>query len=97
MQVNNSYKKKKPGFIRSKLASGIFLISLSEHVESVKPTCSDEEEENNDSSVAKIEQCVHKATHLQFGEEEMHAVKEEVDGSETRCQERSPPPVVILG
>ncbi|RUS91111.1 hypothetical protein EGW08_001136, partial [Elysia chlorotica] len=59
-------------------------------------TCCDEEEEYNNSSVAEVEQSIHKATHLQLGEEEVHTVEEEVDGCEARCQERPPPPMVVL-
>ena len=78
-----------------------FFSWLKRHQEQIKEsrellTCGDEEEEHNDPSIAKVEKGVDKATHLQLGEEEMDTVEEEIDGGEARCQEGSPPPVIVL-
>lgn len=59
-------------------------------------TCEQEDDEGHDECVAKEEESVEKAFHLQLRDIVVDAVQEEVEGRETARQERSPPPVVVL-
>lgn len=59
-------------------------------------TCEQESNEGHDESVAKEEEGVEKAFHLQLWYVVVDAIQEEVEGRETTRQERSPPPVVVL-
>lgn len=59
-------------------------------------SCEQEEQEDDDSGVSKVEEGRCETFHLQLGEEVVYAVDEEVDGSEATREERSPPPVVVF-
>ena len=59
-------------------------------------TCEEEEEEDHDDGVSKVEERAGKANNLRLGVVVVDAVEEEVDGCEAWCEERPPPPVVVL-
>ena len=55
-----------------------------------------EEQEDHDDRVAEVEEGTREAADLCLGVVIVDTVEEEVDGGETRCEERPPPPVVVL-
>ena len=55
-----------------------------------------EEQKGHKRSVSEEQECADCSFNLKFCQVEMDAVEEEVDSGETTCQERSPPPMVIL-
>ena len=60
-------------------------------------TGKEEEEEDHDGGVSKVEECGCGPLDLQLGHEVVYAVDEQVEGGEAGCQEGPPPPVVVLG
>lgn len=59
-------------------------------------TCEEEEDQDHNQSVAKVEDGAGRSNDLQLREEVMHSVDEEIDSGEAAGQEGTPPPVVIL-
>jgi len=64
--------------------------------ERMSQTSEYKEQEGHESSVSKEQECTGGSFDLKFSHVEMDAIKEEVDSGETTCQERSPPPMIIL-
>lgn len=60
-------------------------------------TCEEEEHEDHDHGVTKVEDGAGHSDDLQLWEEVMHSVDEQVDCCEAAGQEGTPPPVVVLG
>lgn len=59
-------------------------------------TCEDEEEEDHDEGVPKVQHSGHNTMYAQLAEEVVDAVDEQVESCAARCEEAAPPPVVIL-
>ena len=59
-------------------------------------TCEHEEEEDHDEGVPEVEKRRDETVNLELGDEVMHTIDEEVHCCESRCQESTPPPVVVL-
>ncbi len=55
-----------------------------------------EEEENHDGRVTKVEECGRRPFNLQLGYEVVDAVDEQVECGEPTGQETAPPPVIVL-
>lgn len=70
-----------------------FFCSCCKHV----LTCEEEEHEDHDHGVTKVEDGAGHSDDLQLWEEVMHSVDEQVDCCEAAGQEGTPPPVVVLG
>ena len=60
-------------------------------------TCEHEESENHDECVSEVEERADEALDVELADVVVHAVEEEVDGSEAARHEGAPPPVVVLG
>ena len=60
-------------------------------------TCEHEESENHDEGVSEVEERADEALDVELADVVVHAVEEEVDGSEAARHEGAPPPVVVLG
>ena len=60
------------------------------------PTCHEAEHEHKDGGVAEVENGGHDSADVQFGSEEVDAVRIQVNRREAGRQERTPPPVVVL-
>lgn len=60
------------------------------------PTCQDEEEEHHDEGVAEVEDGGHHSLDVELRHKVMDAVDEEVERGESRGEETTPPPVIVL-
>lgn len=60
------------------------------------PTCQDEEKEHHDEGVAEIEDGGHHTLNVELRHKVMDAVDEEVECGESRGEETTPPPVIVL-
>ena len=59
-------------------------------------TSEEEKAKDNDEGVAKVEKDRSKVFQFKFVKEIVYAEEEEVHGSESRGEERSPPPAIVL-
>ena len=67
-----------------------------ETTRSSRRTCEEKEGEDHYDGVAEVEERADEAFDVQLADVVVHAVEEEVDGSEAAGQEGAPPPVVVL-
>lgn len=59
-------------------------------------TCKEEEYEHHDHSIAEVQDGAGSTDDLEFGEEIVHSVDEQVNRCKAARQEGSPPPVIVL-
>lgn len=59
-------------------------------------TCEEEEDEDHNQSVSKVEYGTGCSNYLQLWEEVVYSIDEQIDCGETASQEGTPPPVVVL-
>jgi len=64
--------------------------------EEADTSCEQEEAEDHDAGVAKVEEGGGRPLNVQLGQEIVHTVAGQVEGREAAGQEAAPPPVVVL-
>ena len=59
-------------------------------------TCKNKDHDKHNGCITEVENCRSHSFHGELIEVKMNRIDEEIYSSEARCEERSPPPSVIL-
>jgi len=74
----------------------IYLVHKPETRKESNCSCEQKKHKDHDGCVSKVEQSARESSDSQLGHKVMDTVAKEIYGCKTTCQERSPPPVVVL-
>lgn len=78
------------------LDHAVNLIYKPEAGEEANGTCKEEEDEDHNHCVTKVEDSTGRSNNLQLRKEVMHSINKQIDRCEAAGQEGTPPPVVVL-